>query len=63
MNLVKNLEKEYVLNCIVERKTISDLAHSITDKRYTDQKYRLKNCGLSRLFYLIEGATSTTSNL
>jgi len=51
-----------VLNCIVERKTISDLSHSITDKRYTDQKYRLKNCGLSRLFYLIEGATSTTSN-
>lgn len=26
---------EYVCNCIVERKTVSDLASSILDKRYT----------------------------
>lgn len=49
---------EYVLEYIVERKTISDLSHSIIDKRYDDQKFKLKNCGLTRLFYLIENNQS-----
>ena len=27
-----------LLDCLVERKTVADLAHSITDGRYAEQK-------------------------
>ncbi|XP_063699628.1 crossover junction endonuclease MUS81 [Culicoides brevitarsis] len=46
--------KELVLPFIVERKRKDDLASSIKDGRYYEQKYRLKNCGLSNVVYLIE---------
>lgn len=46
---------EVVLNCIVERKRMSDLASSITEPRYKEQRSRLKRTGLSRIVYLVEG--------
>eukprot|EP01105_Mastigella_eilhardi_P002089 TRINITY_DN1251_c0_g1_i5.p1 TRINITY_DN1251_c0_g1~~TRINITY_DN1251_c0_g1_i5.p1 ORF type:complete len:434 (+),score=101.50 TRINITY_DN1251_c0_g1_i5:70-1371(+) len=46
----------YVLNCIVERKKVDDLVSSIMDHRYTEQKFRLRGCGISNVVYLVEGA-------
>lgn len=45
---------ELVLPYVVERKRKDDLASSIKDGRYYEQKYRLKNCGLKNIVYLIE---------
>ncbi|CAH8294149.1 unnamed protein product [Schistosoma turkestanicum] len=45
---------EAVLDQIVERKRMDDLAHSIVDGRFLEQKYRLKRTGLLQLIYLIE---------
>ena len=39
----------------MERKTADDLAASIMDGRYQEQKYRLKNCGINNVVYLVEG--------
>lgn len=47
---------DYVLDFIVERKTADDLAASIMDGRYEEQKYRLKNCGINNVVYLVEGS-------
>ena len=49
-----------VLNYIVERKKADDLASSILDGRYKEQKFRLKNSGIDNIFYLFEGHPSTT---
>ncbi|CAM9249782.1 unnamed protein product [Ectocarpus sp. 4 AP-2014] len=46
---------EVLLGYIVERKTASDLASSIIDGRYEEQKRRLKLSGLRRRIYLVEG--------
>ena len=47
---------EYVLDYILERKSLDDLIHSIrSSDRYKNQKYRLKRCGLQNIFYLVEG--------
>lgn len=41
---------------IIERKTLPDLAQSINDGRYRDQKYRmLDNYERSKIMYIIEG--------
>ena len=48
---------EYILDYIIERKSIDDLAHSIIDGRYDEQKYRLKNCGVQNVYYLFEGSS------
>jgi len=41
---------------IIERKTITDLACSIKDKRYVEQKYRLiSNYNKKNILYIIEG--------
>lgn len=48
---------ELVLGYIIERKTIADLSHSITDGRYHEQEQRLTQSGLS-VTYLIEGISS-----
>ena len=45
----------------MERKTADDLAASIADGRYNTQKYRLINCGLKKVFYLIEGKATKHS--
>lgn len=51
----KELDTEYVLDFIVERKSVTDLVSSIRDSRYKDQKLRLKKSGLRKLIYLVEG--------
>lgn len=45
------------LVALFERKTIQDLLSSISDGRYDEQSYRLRECGLDRhkIFYIIEG--------
>uniref|UniRef100_H2YH55 Crossover junction endonuclease MUS81 n=1 Tax=Ciona savignyi TaxID=51511 RepID=H2YH55_CIOSA len=50
----KNLGKEVVLDYVVERKCMSDLAQSIRDGRFHEQKIRLKQCGSKKVIYLIE---------
>ena len=39
---------------VAERKTTQDLAHSIKDGRWDEQKSRLASCGL-HVFYILEG--------
>ncbi|XP_072982866.1 crossover junction endonuclease MUS81 [Typha latifolia] len=51
----RQLNKEYVLDFVVERKRVDDLCSSIRDNRYRDQKLRLQRCGLRKLIYLVEG--------
>lgn len=46
--------KELVLPYIVERKRVDDLSSSIKDGRFHEQKFRLKQCGLENVIYLIE---------
>ncbi|KAF7099411.1 hypothetical protein CFC21_101041 [Triticum aestivum] len=55
----KELDTEYVLDFIVERKIVDDLLGSIKDNRYKDQKLRLKKYGLRKLIYLVEGDVNT----
>lgn len=45
---------EYVLPYIIERKRIDDLSSSIKDGRFHEQKFRLKQCGIDNVIYLIE---------
>ncbi|XP_034671188.1 crossover junction endonuclease MUS81 [Drosophila subobscura] len=45
---------ELVLPYIVERKRMDDLASSIRDGRFHEQKHRLRQCGLPHVIYLIE---------
>lgn len=46
--------KELVLPHIVERKRIDDLSGSIKDGRFHEQKFRLKQCGVPNVIYLVE---------
>lgn len=52
---------EFVLDCIVERKTISDLACSVKDTRLVEQRRRMKTTKARRRIYLIEGAWTENS--
>ena len=47
-----------VTDYIIERKKVDDLAQSIQDGRYYDQKNRLKISGLKKVIYLVEGEKS-----
>ncbi|XP_013173186.1 PREDICTED: crossover junction endonuclease MUS81 [Papilio xuthus] len=47
-------EEELVLPFIVERKRLDDLAASIKDGRFHEQKFRLRRCGIENVIYLIE---------
>ena len=49
------LVNEIVLDCVAERKTSNDLASSIKDGRYKDQKYRILQSHLRNKVYIIEG--------
>ncbi|KAA0199377.1 Crossover junction endonuclease MUS81 [Fasciolopsis buskii] len=49
---------EAVLDYLVERKRADDLAHSITDGRFREQKYRMKRTQISNRFFLIEECPS-----
>lgn len=50
-----NTDFEYALDYIIERKTLGDLAGSIKDGRYIEQKHRLKNTNINNVYYLFEG--------
>ncbi|XP_076291180.1 mus81 structure-specific endonuclease subunit isoform X2 [Lasioglossum baleicum] len=50
----RNTSNELILPYIVERKRIDDLSASITDGRFHEQKFRLKQCGIENLMYIIE---------
>lgn len=50
-------DKELVLDFIVERKRLDDLAHSIKDGRFREQKFRMKNSGLKNPIYLVENCS------
>lgn len=47
-------KQELVLPFIVERKRMDDLAASIKDGRFHEQKFRLRKCGLKHVIYMVE---------
>ena len=54
--------EEYMIDFIIERKTLNDLSASIVDGRYSEQKYRLKNSPYKNSYYLFEGTELNTHN-
>ncbi|CAM6092694.1 unnamed protein product [Calypogeia fissa] len=58
----KEQNEEYVLEFVVERKSVRDLWGSIKDNRYNQQKLKLMNCGLKCLLYLVEGDVNTVES-
>lgn len=50
----KTKKQDVVLNFVCERKRLDDLALSIRDGRFKEQKSRLKSSGLKNICYLIE---------
>ncbi|XP_078046648.1 mus81 structure-specific endonuclease subunit [Augochlora pura] len=50
----RNTKNELILPYIVERKRIDDLSASITDGRFHEQKFRLKQSGIENRMYIIE---------
>ena len=54
--------EEYMLDFIIERKTLNDLSASILDGRYNEQKYRLKNSPYKNIYYLFEGTELNIHN-
>ena len=54
-------KEQLVLDYVVERKKADDLASSILDGRYKEQKFRLKTSGISNIIYLYEGHASQTA--
>ncbi|XP_035216599.1 crossover junction endonuclease MUS81-like isoform X2 [Stegodyphus dumicola] len=50
--------RELVLDFIIERKRVDDLAKSIKDGRFKEQKFRMKNCALKHPMYLVENHSS-----
>lgn len=55
-----NPDVELVLPYIVERKRMDDLASSIKDGRFHEQKFRLTDCGLHNKIYMIENRGNNT---
>jgi len=51
---------EYVLDYVLERKRVDDMAGSIKSRRYDRQKFNM--CGLCHLVYLVEGNPDTLGN-
>ncbi|KAK5960967.1 Mus81p PWA37_001490 [Arxiozyma heterogenica] len=49
-----------ILNTIIERKRLDDLAMSIRDNRFIEQKNRLENSGCNYKYYLIEEIMSSS---
>lgn len=50
----KSTNFELVLPYVIERKRMDDFGSSIKDSRYHEQKFRLKQCGIQNIIYLIE---------
>ncbi|KAG8857855.1 Crossover junction endonuclease mus81 [Tulasnella sp. 330] len=46
--------QECVLDFVLERKRLDDLISSVMDGRFHEQKFRLKQTGIGRVYYLIE---------
>lgn len=56
-------KEEYVLDYIIERKSLEDLISSVKESgRYYSQKYRLQHCGLRNMYYLVEGEVEALSS-
>ncbi|CAM9795792.1 unnamed protein product [Chrysoparadoxa australica] len=55
-------QPEVMLPYIIERKTSEDLAASICDGRYSEQKRRLRMSPFTRVIYLVEGKGKTVHN-
>ncbi|KAH9420217.1 Crossover junction endonuclease mus81 [Dermatophagoides pteronyssinus] len=53
-NIQHQIRRELVLDYIIERKRIDDLASSIKSHRWNEQKFRLRNSGIRNPMYLIE---------
>lgn len=51
--------KKAVLDFIFERKRLDDLASSIKDGRYLEQKSRLRRTGIGNIFYIVEETMSS----
>ncbi|CAG2178749.1 unnamed protein product, partial [Oppiella nova] len=60
MNMNSRSRKELILDYVVERKRIDDLASSLKDRRWDEQKYRLVNSGVRKPSYIIEYFGSQT---
>ncbi|KAJ7150937.1 hypothetical protein C8R43DRAFT_1191528 [Mycena crocata] len=54
MWIVKNGEDEYVLDVVLERKRVDDLDGSILNGRFHEQKFRMRQSGISLVVYLVE---------
>lgn len=50
----KQTKKEVVLNYVCERKRLDDLAMSIKDGRFMEQKNRLRKSGIRNVYYIVE---------
>lgn len=46
--------REMVLDYVIERKRMDDLASSIIDKRFEEQKHRFAAADIKRAVYLVE---------
>ncbi|XP_032686476.1 crossover junction endonuclease MUS81 [Odontomachus brunneus] len=51
---------ELVIPYIVERKRMDDLSASITDGRFHEQKFRMKQSGIENLMYIVENIDKNT---
>lgn len=61
--IARNGQEEYVLDYVLERKSIEDLISSVRGgSRYHSQKYRLQQCGIRNLYYLVEGDVESLSS-
>ncbi|CAG2117387.1 unnamed protein product [Medioppia subpectinata] len=52
--------RELIMDYVIERKRIDDLASSLKDRRWDEQKYRLINSGVRKPSYVIEYFGSQT---
>lgn len=50
----RHTKQETTLNFIFERKRLDDLAGSILDGRFREQKFRLERTGMKTIFYIVE---------
>lgn len=48
----------FLLDCIAERKTCNDLASSLIDGRYNEQKKRIRDSGITSKIYIVEGSAT-----
>eukprot|EP01133_Synstelium_polycarpum_P018034 gene18034-21527_t len=54
---------EVMLDVIIERKRLADLKESLSDGRYSEQKQRLRKCGISHVLYLVEGNNAIRADI